>query len=143
MKKSLFLVWMVLVSFFSNAQNYNITVNSQFKPMSMDEAMMYARAQAIHDQRMQQLFDEYQKKAYNYYYKADYNNFIYYSNLALNTGWCSGKLYYDRGVVYEKFHEYRLAKKEYKKAIDQGYYSAEAAYWECKKHHKEWKKSHR
>lgn len=143
MKRSLFLVWMVLVPFISNAQNYNITVNSQFEPMSMDEAMMYARAKAIREQRMEQLFDEYKTKAYNCYNRSDYNGFIYYSNLALNTGWYNNKLYYDRGVVYERFHEYRLAKKEYKKAIDTGYYLAESAYWECKRHHKEWKKSHR
>lgn len=143
MKRYLFIVSVFLIPFISSAQNYNVTVTSQFKPMSMDEAMMYARAKAIREQRMEQLFDEYQDKAYKCYNKKDYNGFIYYSNLALNTGWYNGQLYYDRGEVYEMFHEYRLAKKEYKKAIDAGYYLAESAYWACKRHHKEWKKSHR
>ena len=134
---------MAFASLIGNAQNYNVTINSQFKPMSMEEAMMYARAQAIHEQRMEQLFNEYKDKAYNCYYRRDYNGFIYYSNLALNTGWCNDKLYYDRGVVFEKYHEYRKAKKEYQKAMSKGYYLARSAYLDCIKHQKEWKKSRR
>lgn len=52
MKRHLFIVLMVLASFISVAQNYNVTINSQFQPMTMDEAMMYARAKAIREQRM-------------------------------------------------------------------------------------------
>ena len=124
------------------AQNINYTINSTFQPLSMEELMMSARAEAYRQQIAQQRFEEYKDKAYTYLNKGDYQGFLYYSDYALSTGWYNNKMYYDRGVAFEKFHEYRKAKKEYKKAIKKGYYPAEHAYRQCKINQKNWKKLH-
>ena len=94
------------------AQNINYTINSTFQPLSMEELMMSARAEAYRQQIAQQRFEEYKDKAYTYLNKGDYQGFLYYSDYALSTGWYNNKMYYDRGVAFEKFHEYRKAKKE-------------------------------
>ena len=135
----LLLVFWATVSY---AQNINYTIESTFQPLSMEEMMMAARANAYRQEVMKQRFEEYQDKAYNCYNKGDFNGFIFYSDYALNTGWYNSKLYYDRGAAYEKLHEYSKAKKEFKRAIKKGYYPAQSAYEQCKVHQKAWKKSH-
>ena len=127
---------------FSYAQNTNYVIESTFQPLSMEEMMMAARANAYRQQIMKERFEEYQDKAYNCYNKGDFNGFIYYSDYALNTGWYNSKLYYDRGAAFEKLHEYRKAKKEYKRALKKGYYPAQSALTQCKINQKNWKKSH-
>ena len=77
-----------------------------------------------------------------FYNKGDYNGFIFYSDYALNTGWYNSKLYYDRGTAFERLHDYRKAKKEYKRALKKGYYPAQSALKQCKINQKNWKKSH-
>ena len=141
MRRILFLL-LVFWATVSYAQNINYTIESTFQPLSMEEMMMAARANAYRQEVMKQRFEEYQDKAYNCYNKGDFNGFIFYSDYALNTGWYNSKLYYDRGAAFERLHDYRKAKKEYKNAIKKGYYPAQAAYEQCKLHQKEWKKSH-
>lgn len=142
MKKYLFLLYFVFVASISNAQNRNYVIESTFQPLSMDEMMMAARAKAYHQERMKERFEEYLDKAYDHYNNGFYKAFIYYTDFALKTGWYSSKLYYDRGQAFEMLHDYRNAKKEYKRAIKKGYYPALSAYDECKLHQKEWKKLH-
>lgn len=36
----------MFVAYSSVAQNYNVTINSQFKPMSVEEHLLYMQAQA-------------------------------------------------------------------------------------------------
>lgn len=108
----------------------------------MEEMILSAKAEAYKQKVAEQRFEEYQDKAYECYNKQDYSGFITYSNYALSTGWYNSKLYYDRGVVFEHFHDYKKAKKEYKKAMRKGYYSAKNALKQCKINQKYWKKSH-
>ena len=133
----------VLVTSLSYAQNINIVNGSVYQPLSMEELMMAARANAYRREMAKQRFEEYKEKAYTYYNRGDYSGFIYYSNIALNTGWYNDKMYYDRGVAFEMLHEYSKAKKEYKRAIKKGYYPAQSAYEQCKFHQKTWKKSNK
>ncbi len=140
MKRYLLIIATIFISIVSNAQNYNYVIDSHFQPLSMEEMMLAARAKAYHDQVMKQRFEEYQDEAYKCYNRGDYNGFLYYSDYALDTGWYNSKLYYDRGSAYEKLHEYRKAKKEYKRAMKKGYYPAKSAYEQCKIHQKEWKR---
>ena len=140
MKKFVMFFLVGFTSIVGYAQNY--VIESSFKPFSMEELMIAARANAVRQQRMQESFEEYREKAYYYFNKGDYKGFIYYSDYALSTGWYNNKLYYDRGIAFEKLHDYSKAKKEYKKAIKKGYYPAQEAYEQCKVHHKAWKKSH-
>lgn len=142
MRKYLFLLFFFFVASISNAQNRNYVIESTFQPLSMEEMMMAARAKAYHQERMKERFEEYQKKAYDCYNMGDYKGFIYYSDFALKTGWSSGRLYYFRGEAFEMLHDYRNAKKEYKRALKNGYYLAQSAYEECKIHQKVWKKLH-
>lgn len=120
-----------------------LVINSQFKPLSYEELMLQAQAEAYRQQKMKERFEEYQDRAYNCYNRGDYNGFIYYSDYALKTGWYNSKLYYDRGAAYERLHEYGKAKKEYKSAIKKGYYPAQSAYEQCKIHQKAWKKANK
>ena len=142
MKKFLLTLMATICVAFSYAQNTNYVIESTFQPLSMEEMMMAARANAYRQQIMKERFEEYQDKAYNCYNKGDFNGFIYYSDYALNTGWYNSKLYYDRGAAFEKLHEYRKAKKEYKRALKKGYYPAQSALKQCKINQKNWKKSH-
>lgn len=140
MKKCLVLT-LFLFALTTNA-NGQIVVNSTFKPLSYDELLLQAQAQAYHSKMMEEKFDEYQDKAYEQYNRGDYRGFIYYSDIALSTGWYNTQLYYDRGNAYEYLHDYKHAKKEYKKAKKKGYYPAVSALEQCKRNEKAWRKSH-
>ena len=142
MKRILFALTLAFWASISYAQNINYTIESTFQPLTMEEMMMAARANANRQEVMRQRFEEYQDKAYDCYNRGDFNGFIYYSDYALSTGWYNSKLYYDRGAAYERLHDYRKAKKEYKRSFKKGYYPAQAAYEQCKQHQKAWKKSH-
>ena len=118
-----------------------VTITPEYKPMSQQELELYARAEYARQMRNKEQFELYQAKAYERLQVLDYDGFIYYSDYALKFGWHTDKLYYDRGQAYEKLHEYRKAKKEYKKAIKAGYYPATQALEQCKENHKRWKKN--
>lgn len=141
MKRILLLLLVVLTTIYGKAQSQPFVIDSHFTPMTMEEMMIAAQAQAYRNKLAEQKFDEYKEKAYQYYNAGDYQGFIYYSDYALSTGWYNNKMYYDRGQVFEIFHEYKKAKKEYKQAMKHGYYPAQSAYEQCKVHQKEWKKS--
>lgn len=117
-----------------------IVIDSKFKPFSYEELMMQAQAKAAYDAHMEQLFDQYQDEAYRRYNNQDWYGFLTYSNYALETGWYNSKLYYDRGVVFERLNNFKQAKKEYKKAKKKGYAYAERALEACKQHEKEYKR---
>lgn len=137
MKKFLIILALTLVATTGTAQ---LVINSQFKPLSYEELMLHAQAEAYRQQEMKERFGKYQDRAYDFYSRGDYRGFIYYSDYALKTGWYNSKLYYDRGVAFERLHEYGKARKEYKRAIKKGYYPALSAYEQCKIHQKVWKK---
>lgn len=82
--------------------------------------MLEAQVEIYRQPQLANEFEKYQKKAYGCFNESDYNGFIYYSNCALSTDCYTDKLYYDCGIDFEIFHEYRKAKKEYKKAIKAG-----------------------
>ena len=142
MKKFLLTLLATIWAAHGYAQNTNYVIESTFQPFSMEEMMMAARANAYRQEVMKQRFEEYQDKAYKCYNKGDFNGFIYYSDYALKTGWFNSKLYFDRGAAYERLHNYRKAKKEYKLALKKGYYPAQSALEQCKNHQKTWNKSH-
>lgn len=138
----LFIAMVSLSTVEAHAQNYNYVISSTFEPLSMEEMILSAKAEAYRQNVAKQRFEEYKAKAYECYNKQDYNGFITYSNYALDTGWYNSKLYYDRGAIFEHFHDYKNAKKEYKKALRKGYYPAQNALKQCKVNQKVWKKSH-
>lgn len=152
MKRLFLLLGFMLTIFVSKAQNNPYVVDGGFEPMTMDEMLLpfviYSqnaeRIQQIQEQRRkaaEQRFDEYKEKAYECYNHNNYSGFIYYSTVALETGWYTDRMYYDRGVAFEALHDYKQAKKEYKMAIKYGFYPATDAYNQVKEHKKEWKKS--
>ena len=69
-----------------------LVINSQFKPLSYEELMLHAQAEAYRQQEMKERFDKYQDRAYDFYSRGDYKGFIYYSDYALKTGWYNSKL---------------------------------------------------
>lgn len=138
MKKYLIILALTLVATTGTAQ---LVVNSKFKPLSYDELMLHAQAEAYRQQEEKERFEEYQDRAYECYNQADYKGFIFYSDYALKTGWYNSQLYYDRGSAYERLHEYSKAKKEYKRALKKGYYPAQSALENCKKRQIAWKKA--
>lgn len=82
MKRILLIFSVFFVTLVGYSQNYNYVIESTFQPLSMEEMMMAARANAYRQQMMKQRFEEYQEKAYDCYNKGDYNGFIYYSDYA-------------------------------------------------------------
>lgn len=142
----------MMIATVGNAQNYEYVIDSSFKPMTFEEMLLpyllYSqnaeRIQQIQAQRRkaeEQRFDEYKEKAYECYNDNDYSGFIYYSAVALETGWYTDKMYYDRGVAFEELHDYKQAKKQYKIALGYGFYPALLALQHVKAHKKEWKQS--
>ena len=139
MRKLFSVVCVLIVTLTANAQNYNVTINSQFKPMSFEEHLLRAQAEAVRRAREEEmrarskrLFEQYQNDAYKALNRGDKSGFLRLSNQALQTGWYNGKLYYDRGKVYQQYGLYRYAKQEFKKAKKVGYYQAEYALIELK-----------
>lgn len=102
MKKYLLILVLPLIAATESVQ---IIINSKFETLSYEKLMLYAQAEARHQQKMEELFDDYKDKAYNCYNKGDYYGFIYYSNYALKTGWYNNEMYYNRGFAYESLHE--------------------------------------
>lgn len=123
------------------SQGRNISITPEYKPMTQQELELYARAEAVRQAYNKQQFEEYSAKAYERLQVLDYTGFIYYSDYALKFGWYNNKMYYDRGQAYERLHEYRKAKKEYKKAIKTGYYPATQALDLCKENERRWRKN--
>ena len=106
----------LIVISISQTGTSQIVIDSKFKPLSYEELMMQAQAEAAYNAQMKQRFEQYQDEAYRRYNKQDWYGFLTYSNYALETGWYNSQLYYDRGVVYERLNNFKQAKKEYKKA---------------------------
>lgn len=70
-------------------------------------------------------FEQYCDLAVEAYNDRQWNYAIYYVNMALNTRYYNGQLYYIRGYAYEQLGNLRAAKKDYKKGAQ--YDSREAA----------------
>ena len=134
MNKYLFLLLFVFIPMISHAQNGYVIQNS-YQPLSIEEMIVSAKANVNR-------FSKYQDEAYECFNKGDYNGFIYYSDFALKTGYYNAKMYYNRGVSYEKLHNYSKAKKEYNKALKKGYYEAKPALEQCKINERNWKRNH-
>lgn len=140
--KKVFLITITIILFTTN-MNGQIVAESSFQPLSYEEILLAAQAQAAQRAYEEKKYDEYKSKAYDYWKNGDYNGFIHYSNIALSTGWYSASLYYDRGRAYEYLRDYKRAKKEYKKAKKKGSYLAISALEQCKQNEKNWKKQKR
>ena len=138
MRKALIVLITLISSVFGASAQ--IVINSKFRPFSYEELMMQAQAEAAYNARMRQLFDQYSEEAYRRYNNQDLYGFLTYSNYALETGWHNSKLYFDRGVVFERLNDFKNAKKEYKKAKKAGYAYASSALETCKQHEKEYKR---
>lgn len=133
MKSRMLLMLLLLMGCFTaKGQNYNYVIPSTFQPLSYSQIA----AKVAYEKQM---FDKYYDEAYSYYNKGDMQGFIYYSDCALKYGFYSNKMYYDRGVAYERLRDYKRAKKNYKKAMKKGYYPASQALESCKVAEKIWK----
>lgn len=117
-----------------------IVVNSKFNPLSFEEILLHAKANAEYRARQEKQYEEYKKEAYRRFDNKDWYGFLTYSNYALSTGFYNAKLYYDRGCAYETLQDYKNAKKEYKKAKKNGFAYAENALRALKTRVKEYKR---
>lgn len=118
MKRFILSIFLVNVMTLSYGQNY--TVESNYQPLSTEGMIMSARANVNR-------FQKYQDKTDICLKKGDYEGYIYYSDFALKCGYYTAKMYYNRGIAYEKLHNYSKAKKSFKKALKKGYYPAKEA----------------
>lgn len=135
-KKILFILTACLLSatLQIKAQGYNFAVPSYYVPMTPEEMDMEVRSNWL-------MFNKYYNAAYEYFEKKDYSNFLYFSGLALKYPWYTVDLYYDRGIAFEYFNDYKNAKREYKRAWRKGSASAQYDYERCKLLLKQQKKS--
>ncbi len=122
-----------------NVYSFNLVINSRFRPLSYEELYVSAMMKAEYERQQKERFEYYKQKAYEYYNRQYWYSFLTYSKYALDCGWYTAKLYYDRGVAYEKICDFKHAKKEYKKAKKKGYVYAEAALQSLKITEKEYK----
>jgi len=137
MKKVFLSLLITIVSIKGYAQYY-----PQY-PLYAEQLQMAENANYLMSKEKEKIFEGIKSEAYTYYNRGDYEGFLYHAKRALETGWDHPVFAYDRGVAYEKLHNYRKAKKEYKTAYKHGYYQAKAAYDQCKINEKEWKKAKR
>ena len=86
---------------------------------------MYLRALAETEARRKENYQRYNSLAFDAYKNKQWNSVIYYVNMALETKYYSGQLYYIRGYAFEQNGNMRAAKKDYKKGKKNG--SIEAA----------------
>ena len=86
---------------------------------------MYLRALAETEARRKENYQRYNSLAFDAYKNKQWNSVIYYVNMALETKYYSGQLYYIRGYAFEQNGNLRAAKKDYKKGKKYG--SIEAA----------------
>lgn len=86
---------------------------------------MYLRALAETEARRKENYQRYNSLAFDAYKNKQWNSVIYYVNMALETKYYSGQLYYIRGYAFEQNGNQRAAKKDYKKGKKYG--SIEAA----------------
>ena len=147
MKKLFVLSFIMLLATGSYALGFVIT--ARYKPQTTEEMLLpfllysqsagrIAQVQAQREQAAQQRYEKYSDKAYECYKRADYNGFIYYSAVALETGYYDPAMYYDRGVAFEVLHDYKHAKQEYKYAAAKGYEQAATALQALPAHKKAW-----
>lgn len=126
MKKHIVILFLAS-SFVNIGYSFKYVCTAEFRPLSYEELYMSAMAKAAYEREMKELYELNRQKAYECYSLGDWNGFLTYSKYALDCGWYNAKLYYDRGVVYEKLCDFKHAKKEYKKAKKKGYAYAEGA----------------
>ena len=117
-----------------------VIINSRYRPIPYEILIMEAQAKALENARREERFNELKEMAYDYYRKEDFGNFLLYSRYALDTGFYTATLYYDRGKVYEHYNSFKEAKKEYKKAQKVGHPYATQALEDCKQKEKEYKR---
>ena len=86
---------------------------------------MYLRALAETEALRKENYQRYNRLAFDAYKNEQWNSVIYYANMALETKYYSGQLYYIRGYAFEQNGNLRAAKKDYKKGKKYG--SIEAA----------------
>lgn len=110
--------------------------DSQTMSMALQHAEMAARIRA----RKEALWEQYSDLAYEAYNNRQWHSVINYVYQALETGFYNSDMYYIRGYAYEQLGEFRLAKKNYRKAKKYGNYRAELALDELKEKIKKKKK---
>lgn len=86
-----------------------------------------ARMAAAADHRRKSHFEDYESEAYDYFNRGDYYNCLYSSSLALETGFYTPRLFYIRGIAFERIGNYKEAKKMYRKAKRKGFTPARTA----------------
>ncbi len=110
--------------------------DSQTMSMALQHAEMAARIRA----RKEALWEQYSDLAYEAYNNRQWHSVLNYVYQALETGFYNSDMYYIRGYAYEQLGEFRLAKKNYRKAKKYGNYRAELALDELKEKMKKKKK---
>ena len=86
---------------------------------------MYARAMAETAARRQANFERYYDMAIEASGEKKWNYVVYYVNMALETKYYNGGIYFLRGYAYEQMGDLRSARRDYKKG--KKYNSPEAA----------------
>lgn len=150
MKRNIYILFLCILAFNTQSQIVN---NSRFRPFSYEEMVralppvtpeMIERAAIARAQdraEREAKFEKWQSAAVEAYNKGDYYGCLTYINYALETNFYNGYIYYVRGLAFEDLHDYKNAKKQYKKAKDEGYYQAEELLKGIKEREKAWKQS--
>lgn len=150
MKRNIYILFLCILAFNTQSQIVN---NSRFRPFSYEEMIralppvsseMIERAAIARAQdraEREAKFEKWQSAAVEAYNKGDYFGCLTYINYALETNFHNGYIYYVRGLAFENLHDYKNAKKQYKKAKDEGYYQAEELLKGIKDREKAWKQS--
>lgn len=85
-----------------------------YDPQMMNMVIQSAAASAKY---RREKFDNYSQMAVEAYHGKRWGQAITYVNMALETRYESGTLYYIRGFAYEQLGNYKAAKKDYKLGI--------------------------
>lgn len=145
-KKILMMALMCLMAASSNAQVYGgdtwvqLPTRDLYDSQTMNMALQHAEMAARIRARKEAMWEQYSDLAYESYNNRQWNRVISYVDLALDTGFYNSDMYYIRGYAYEQLGEFRLAKKNYRKAKKYGNYRAELALDELKEKIKKKKK---
>lgn len=129
-KKVLSVALFLAMSMNLNAQIYGDESPVVFPSQNLyDMGMMnmYIRSYAETAARRKEMFYRYTDLAEEACRNKQWNYVVYYVNEALETEYYNGYLFFLRGYAYEQIGNLKAAKKDYKRAVKNGYTTAARA----------------
>ena len=118
MKKQLFsMIMMCLMAMNVHAQYVDALPFPSMELYDSDVMNMYLRALAETSTKRKENYDYFSNLAIEAYANGEWYKTINYVNLALDTKYYSGVMYYIRGYAHEQLGNLKEAKKDYKMGI--------------------------